>query len=105
MSDNLPISEQYRIVARKWVDAEGAAHLLEETKTSVFSQKCVALGDIPVNRAEQTVKASKDWLEYLTNMVNARKSANLLKVQLKYLEMKAWEQRSEEASKRAEMKL
>lgn len=103
--DNRPLSEQYRILAKQWVDAESAAHLLEETKTAVFAQKQVALGDMPVSRSEMLVKSSPEWHEHLTRIASARRAANLLKVQLKYLEMKNWEQRSYEATQRSEMRL
>ena len=33
-----PLSEEYRIVARKWVDADGAASLREELKTTTLEQ-------------------------------------------------------------------
>ncbi len=105
MSDNQPISEQYRLVAKKWVDAEAAAHILEETKTAVLSQRQLALGDMPVSRSEMQVKGSQDWHEHLEKIGAARKAANLLKVQLKYLEMRGWENTNHEANKRAEMKL
>lgn len=105
MSDNLPISEQYRLVAKRWVDAEAAASVLEDTKSAVLSQKMVALGDMPVSKAEMTVKASDDWKDHVQSIVDARKHANLLKVQLEYLRMKSGEQASFEATRRAEMKL
>ena len=105
MSDNLPISEQYRIVAKKWVDAEAAASLMEDTKSAVLSQQMQALGDMPVSRAEMQVKASDDWKEFIEKMIEARKQANLFKVQLEYLRMRSAEWTSEEATKRAEMKL
>ena len=38
---NLPLSEQYRLIAKKWVDAKAAADLLEESKTAVLSQRMV----------------------------------------------------------------
>lgn len=31
-SSNLPPSEQYRLAAKAWVDLDGAARLLEESK-------------------------------------------------------------------------
>ncbi len=102
---NLPISEQYRIVAKKWVDAEAAASMLEDTKSAVLSQRMMALGDIPVSRAEMTVKASPEWLKQIEDTVLARKNANLFKVQLDYLKMRSGEWQSAEATKRAEMKL
>jgi hypothetical protein len=105
MTDNLPISEQYRIVAKKWVDAEAAASLMEDTKTAVLSQMQKALGDMPVSRSEMEVKASAEWMEFIEKMIDARKQANLLKVQLEYLRMRSREWTAEEYARAAEMKL
>tara|TARA_B110000503_G_scaffold139464_1_gene227917 strand:- start:277 stop:591 length:315 start_codon:yes stop_codon:yes gene_type:complete len=102
---NQPISEEYRIVAKNWVDAEAAASLLEDTKSAVLAQKMAALGDMPVSKAEMQVKASDDWTDFIEKMVEARKRANLLKVQLEYIRMRSSEWSSFEASKRAEMRL
>ena len=63
------------------------------------------LGDMPVSKAEMNVKASDDWREFIASMVNARKEASKLKVQLEYIRMKFSEWQSIEASKRAEMRL
>ena len=98
-------SEQFRIVAKEWVDADAAASVLEELKSATLSQKMQALGDMPVNRAEMAVKGSPEWEEYIRSMTNARRRANLLKVKLEYLRMKYGEWNSAEATKRAEMKL
>jgi len=100
-----PISEEYRIIAKKWVDADAAASLLEETKSSVLARYMTDLGDMAVSKAEMIVKASDEWREFITNMVNARKEASKLKVQLEYIRMKFSEWQSFEASKRAEMRL
>lgn len=103
---NLPISEQYRIVAKKWVDAHAAADMLEESKTAYRSQMLANKPQgMAVNRAEIEVLASLEWKDYITKMVNARKEDNLLRVQLDYLKMKHAEQQSIEATHRAEMKL
>ena len=105
MSDNLPISEQYRITAKKWVEAEAAASVLEDTKSAVLSQQMIALGDMPVSKAEMLTKANPEWIDHVKKIVEARSEANLLKVQMEYLKMKSGEQASAEASKRAEMRL
>lgn len=105
MSDNLPLSEQYRLASLKWVKANAAADLLEESKSAVLSQRMAKLGDIPVSRAELTVKASPEWKEYIETMNNARREANELKVEAEFLRMKFYETQSHEASKRAEMRL
>lgn len=104
MSDR-PISEQYRLVAKSWVDADAAANLLEECKSATLAQKITEKGDMPVNRAETLVKASQEWRDYMELMVDARKRANLLKVQLKYIEMQFAERQSAEATARAERRM
>lgn len=102
---NAPLSEQFRLIAKKWIDADSAASILEETKSAFLAQKMAEQGDVPVSRAEMNVKASAEWTEYVTNMVEARKKASLLKAQLEYIRMQFSEQQSFEATKRAEMKL
>ena len=104
MSNQL-FSEQFRIASKDWVDKDGAARLLEETKTAVLSRKMKALGDVPAAHAERDVKASEEWHDWITKMVDARTAANLAKAKLKYVEMKYWEHQSANATARAEMKL
>src|SRR5678816_4081521 len=101
---NEPISEQYRVVAKRWVEAEAAASILEDTKSAVLSQQMVALGDMPVSKAEMLTKANPEWTAHVKTIVEARAAANLLKVQMEYLRMKSGEQASFEATRRAEMK-
>ncbi len=100
-----PISEQYRIAAKAWVDLDSAASLVEELKSSFLSQKMAALGDMPVSRAELTVKSSPEWEDYIKRMVKARTNANLAKVRLEWVRLRHSEQQSHEATARAEMKL
>lgn len=102
---NTPWSEQFRVVAKQWVELDEAASLLEETKSAVLSQRMNALGDMPVSHAERTVKASAEWNDFIEKMVRARTQANLKKVQMEYLRMKFQEWSSENANKRAEMRL
>lgn len=103
--DNRPWSEIYRQAGEDWVDKEAAAQLLEDTKSSVMAQKQASYGDIPVNRAEQKVKASQDWMDHLEKIVAARKAANLAKVHLEYIKMAAWEENNKNANARAELRL
>lgn len=105
MQPQRPISEEYRLAAKEWVEAESAASLMEETKSAVLSQYMMALGDGPVNRAEMQVKASPEWREFLENMVKARERANYMKVKLEWVRMRFSEQQSAEATARAERKL
>jgi len=102
---NKPWSEQFRIVAKQWVDADAAASILEDTKSAVLSERMQALGDIPVTKAEAIVKASPEWREHVEKTVNARRQSNRLKVQMEYLRMKFSEWQSHEATKRTEARL
>lgn len=102
---NMPLSEQFRIAAKAWVDLDSAASLLEETKSAVLSQKMASLGEMPVSRAELNVKASEEWRTFVTKMVEARQAANLAKVRLEWLRMRFSEQQSFEATARAERRL
>lgn len=103
--DNLPLSEQFRVVAKQWVDADAAANILEDTKSAVLAEKMIALGDMPVSKAEMIVKGSPSWHSHVETICAARQKANRLKVQMEYIRMQASEWSSFEATKRAEMKL
>ena len=105
MNEDQPLSEQFRIVAKKWVAADSAANLREETKSAVLARMMAGQGDMPVNRAELNVKSSEEWFEFVTNMVKAREEAALLKVQMEYIRMRFNEWQSHAANRRAEMKL
>lgn len=109
MSDNLPLSEQFRLVAKKWVDQDDAARLLEETKTAVLEERKNALvlqnPSMADSHAERMAKADPEWHAWIRDMVKARTEANRLKLQLEYIRMRHSEHQSFEATKRAEMKL
>ncbi len=102
---NQPLSEQFRLAAKDWVAKDSAASMLEETKSAVLSHRMLALGDIAVNRAELQVKGSAEWADFIAKMVDARTAANLAKVKLEWIRMRHSEWQSENATKRAEMRL
>lgn len=95
----------YRLAAKAWVELDGAARLLEETKSAVLAQRQKAMGDIPAAHSEREVKASEEWLEFIKAMVNHRTNANMAKVRMEWCRMKFMEWQSENATKRAEMRL
>jgi hypothetical protein len=105
LNANLPWSEQYRVVAKQWVDADSAATILEDTKSAVMAERMLAMGEMAVNKAEALVKASPDWKRHVEAIGNARRAANRLKVQMEYLRMKFSEWQSHEATKRTEARL
>lgn len=101
----IDLTEQWRSKANEWIDADAAARMLEETRSSILSKWMGELGDIPVSRAEAIVKASPRWLDYVRGAVSARTKAEKLKIELKYLEMRRFDQLSKEATERTEARL
>lgn len=102
---NWPWSEQFRIVGKKWVEANHAARLYEETKSAVLAKMKSDLGEMPDSRAETIVKATKEWREYVENGVKARTDADFLKIKLEWIRLKYFEQNSQEANNRHELRL
>ncbi len=99
------ISEQFRLLAKDYVDKEAAASLLEEMKSATLSQRMADLGDMPVSRAEMKVRASAEWREFIEAMVTARKAANEAKLKLEWIRLRHSEWMSDEANSRAERKM
>jgi hypothetical protein len=104
-ASNLPWSEQYRLAAMAWVDADAAASILEDTKSCILSEKMQAHADKPTNKAEILVKSSPEWRAHVMRIVEARRKANQLKVTMEFYRMKFSEWQSHEATKRAESRL
>ena len=102
---DIPLSEQYRIAALDWVDKDSAARILEESKTAILAQWISEHGDIPVSRAENKVKASDKWFQFLDNMVSTRSEANKAKIQVEYIRMRFSEEIGRDANYRIERKL
>jgi len=103
--NDMPVSEQYRLAASKWVHTDAAARMLEEGKSAYVAQQITKLGDMPHAKAERIVKASKEYSDYIKKMVNAKTAANEMREELAWLKMRHMERNSEEASARAERKL
>lgn len=102
---NISWADRYREAGIIWADRESAAQILEDCKSATMAQWQTELGDMPINRAEQTVKASARWKDYVVDTIEARRRANVAKVELEYIRMKAMEFQAKDANKRAEMRL
>lgn len=103
--DERPISELFRVVAKEWVELDGAARLMEESKTAVLAQRMKAQGDKPAAHAERDAKASPEWMDYITKMTEARTRSNLAKVKMEFYRMRFSEWQAKDASARAEMRM
>jgi len=103
--ENRPLSEIYAEAGEDWSSKEAAAQLLEETKSAIMAQRQAMLPEMPVNRAEQIVKASPDWHDHIEKIVEARRVANLAKIELEVIRMRFNEQNNIQANARLEMKM
>ena len=104
-SGNEDYAYQLREIGDRWVDADAAARMYEETKSSILAQKKAELGDIPDNKAERIVKSSRFWMDFITEGVNLRTEANRLKIQIEEIKMRHMINQSREATERAERKM
>jgi hypothetical protein len=102
---NRPISDVWREAAETWVDLDSAARLLEETKSAVLAKWMSEMGDVAVNKAERDVKASDRWRDYIEKTVRARTAAEKAKIEMRWHEMKVWDQRSREATERTQARI
>jgi hypothetical protein len=105
-----PISEEFRLVALSYVDADAAASLMEELRTATLEKMkseiiAAADGPMPENKAERFAKSSPDWDSYIKDMCGHRAKATKLKLQLEFLRMKYGEWQSSAATAREEMRL
>ncbi len=92
----------------EWADAEAAASLLEETRRSFRSTlmaDAMDQGIKSVAAAETHAEATKAYKDHVTNMVEARRVANRAKVKWIATQTLGDLRRSEEATRRAEMKV
>lgn len=104
-----PLSEQYRLAGEAWAEADGAASLLEELRSTTLSQRKAQLmlerGEMPDAKADRIVRASPEWEEYIRAMVTARIGANKLKVKMEVLKMEFSQWQSREANQRIDYRL
>lgn len=103
--ENRPPSEIYHEAGLEWADKEAAASLLEDTKSAVVAQWQQELGDMPVSRAEQLVKAQPRYKDLVEQIVEARRVANVAWVVMNVRKMEHSEWQSKEANARQEMRM
>lgn len=108
MRNDRPQSEVYREAAMRWQALDAAARLLEDTKSAVFSQRCLkheGANEKSQAAKETAVRASDFWMDYVRKTVNARSEANKAKIDMDYERMRGWERQSQEATERQELRM
>ena len=93
------------VAGNDWADKQAAYNILEDTKNAVLAQLMLKSQAPSVAAKEIEAKASKEFTEHVQNTQEAMKAA--LKAKVQYESIKTWIdlKRSEEATRRAEMKL
>lgn len=88
-----------------WADKQAAFNILEDTKNAVLAQLMLKSQATSVAAREIEARASKEFTDHVQNTQEAMKAA--LKAKVQYESIKTWIdlKRSEEATRRAEMKL
>ena len=87
---------------------DAAARLLEDTKSAVFSQRCLrfeGVGEKSQAAKETAVRASDFWMDYCRKTIDARSLANAAKVEVEYLKMRYWEMAGQAATERQELRM
>ena len=88
----------------EWVDKESAADLLEETRKTVLAE-LVNKSEGSMAARESEAFASPVYKLHVTNMVAARKEANRARMRYEAVKVLADMRRSQESTRRAEMRL
>jgi len=104
---NQPPLEVWRLKAEKWAELDAHAFLLAEGKSSVLSEMINLLvsNGASVASAEKEARASEKFRDYLKKMGNARKQANLARIDMDYHKEKLWESKNAEANARSERRM
>lgn len=88
----MPIAEQFRIVAKQYSKAHSEWYFMSEFKASMLAKMKTDLmakdGKMPDNHAERIVRSSEDWMTWVREMADLKGKESLLKGQMDYLRMK-----------------
>lgn len=88
-----------------WAEKQAAYNILEDTKSAILAQLMLKSQATSVAAREIEAKASKEFTEHVKTTQEAMKDA--LKAKVNYEAIKIWIdlKRSEEATRRAELKI
>ncbi len=85
-----------------WADKNAAAELLEETKKSVLAELINGASGTSQSAKESMALADPAYRLHLTNMVTARKQANIARMKYDAVRVLAEMRRTQESTRRAE---
>ena len=101
------VYHQMQHLGNKWADAHAEAEMLEEAKKCVLSTitlHYISDGETKAS-AEVRAYASQEYQDHIKKMVEARRRANVLKIELESTKTHLNLTRTYEATRREEMKM
>ena len=101
------VYHQMQHLGQKWADAHAEAEMLEEAKKCVLATITLHyIGDGGTKAAaEVQAYASQEYQDHIKRMVEARRRANLAKIELESIKTHLNLTRTYEATRREEMKM
>lgn len=97
-------TEQFRLAAVDWAEANGEADRLEHMRKVILGEIVNQIGG-PIGKAEHEAHAHKDYVQHIADMTHARTKANVAKGKMESMRMRFDGWRTVNATKRAEMKV
>lgn len=97
-------TEQFRIKALKWANANGEAERLEHMRKVILGELVNQIGG-PITKAEHEAHGHKHYVQHIRDMTHARTKANIAKGEMEFMRMRFEAWRTVNATRRAEMKL
>lgn len=103
------ISEMVRLAELRWIKANAEADLMEEKKSIFIAEAKLNMRASGLassaTAAEDMVRASDTYEEFIVNMIEARRTANELRAEWRALERDYFVGQAMEAHERAQMRM
>jgi hypothetical protein len=103
------LSERARLAELRWIKANAEADLMEEKKSIFIAEAKLSFRAkglaSSASSAEDMVRASDTYKEFIINMIEARRTANELKAEWRASERDYYVGQSMEAHERAQMRM
>jgi len=106
-SDLNRLREEWRILAKMWVQADSRVDELEEGRKMLLAELKLALikAGSKITASEDEARTSPQFKSYVRKYHDAKRAANDLKIDMKNAELAYWERNNAEATERSERRM
>lgn len=106
-SDLNRLREEWRILAKQWVQADSRVDELEEGRKMLLAELKLALikAGSKLGAAEDEARISQQFKNYVRKYHDAKRVANDLRIDMKNAELAYWERNNAEATERSERRM